>query len=250
MTDQSSIEARSHFYQLGEEHLQRQMADEVPWQRKEVIGNCTLYLGDCLEVMPLLGEFDAVVTDPPYGIGIASNPVRQAHARKDWDGQAPDASALELLRSKSAEQILWGGNYFNLPPSRGFFVWNKLQPENFSLAMCEYAWWSRDANAKVFTHSVTGYSKQHPTQKPVALMEWCLSHIPDANTILDPFMGSGTTGVACVRLGRSFTGIELDPDYFEIACERIREAQRQPDLFISPPEPKAVMPDLFSEGGE
>ena len=204
--------------------------------REERIGDCRLILGDCLEVMPLLGKVDAVVTDPPYGIGIAANPVRQKHSKKDWDSTAVGADHLDCIRAASGEQIIWGGNYFALPPSRGFLVWDKKQPENFSLAMCEQAWWSRDTNAKVFTKSVLGYDKQHPTQKPVALMEWCIGFLPDAETILDPFMGSGTTLVACAKLGRKGIGIELDPDYFEIACRRVEEAYRQPDLFIEPPK--------------
>jgi DNA modification methylase len=200
--------------------------------REERIGGQRLILGDCLQVMPTLGRFDACVTDPPYGIGIADNPVRQKHARKDWDAVAVGLEHLQALRAITSEQIIWGGNYFVLPPSRGFLVWDKKQPENFSLAMCEQAWWSRDTNAKVFSKSVLGYDKQHPTQKPVALMEWCLGFLPDAKTILDPFMGSGTTLVACQRMGRHGTGVELDEEYWRIACQRVDEAARQPDLLI------------------
>lgn len=209
----------------------------MTYKRKEQIGACTLYLGDALEVMPTLEKVDAVVTDPPYGINIANNPVRQKHDRSDWDKSAPSKNTIDLLRDISNEQIIWGGNYFELPPSRGFLIWDKKQPENFSLAMCEQAWWSKDTNAKVFTKSVLSYSKEHPTQKPVALMEWCISHLPkDTETILDPFMGSGTTGVACAKLGRKFIGIELEEKYFDIACKRIEEAYKQPDLFVAPPE--------------
>jgi DNA modification methylase len=213
--------------------------------REERIGGQRLILGDCLEVMQTLGRVDAVVTDPPYGIGIANNPVRQKHDRKNWDSSPIGAEHLRAILSGSVEQIIWGGNYFNLPPSRGFLVWDKKQPENFSLAMCEQAWWSRDTNAKVFSKSVLGYDKSHPTQKPVALMEWCLGFLPDASTILDPFMGSGTTLVACQKLGRHGIGIEIDPDYFEIACRRVDEAARQPDLFIAPqPKPQQEAMDL------
>ena len=214
--------------------------------REERIGGQRLILGDCLQVMGALGRFDACLTDPPYGIGIADNPVRQKHARKDWDAAAVGLEHLQALRAITSEQIIWGGNYFILPPSRGFLVWDKKQPENFSLAMCEQAWWSRDTNAKVFSKSVLGYDKQHPTQKPVALMEWCLGFLPDAKTILDPFMGSGTTLVACQRMGRHGTGIELDPDYFDIACKRVDEAARQPDLLIPEtlPQPTQEAMDL------
>ena len=213
--------------------------------REERIGNQRLLLGDCLAVMPTLGRFDACITDPPYGIGIADNPVRQKHARKDWDAVAVGLEHLQALRAITSEQIIWGGNYFVLPPSRGFLVWDKKQPENFSLAMCEQAWWSRDTNAKVFSKSVLGYDKQHPTQKPVALMEWCLGFLPDAKTILDPFMGSGTTLVACQRMGRHGTGIELDPDYFDIACRRVDEAARQPDLLIPETRKQPVQEQLL-----
>lgn len=209
-----------------------------PWRRKEVIGACTLYLGDCLEVLPSLERVDLCLTDPPYGINIASNPVRQKHEKKAWDKDAATAEAMAAMRAASAEQIIWGGNYFDLPPSRGYLIWDKKQPENFSLAMCEMAWWSKDTNAKIYSRSVLGYDKSHPTQKPVQLMEWCLSFVPAARTILDPYMGSGTTGVACVKTGRSFIGIEIDEGYFEVACKRIREAYAQPDMFVSSTAPQ------------
>ena len=205
---------------------------------EERIGGQRLILGDCLEVMPLLGRFDAVVTDPPYGINIAANPVRQKHQKKAWDAKPVGQEHQDAMFAISAEQLIWGGNYFTLPPSRGFLVWDKKQPENFSLTMCEFAWWSRDHNAKVYSRSVLSYDKSHPTQKPVDLMQWCLGFMPNASTILDPFMGSGTTLVACQKLGRAGTGIEIDPDYFDIACKRVDEATRQPDLFIAPASPE------------
>lgn len=209
-----------------------------PILREERIGDCRLILGDCLEVMPEIGRVDAVLTDPPYGINIAANPVRQAHARDDWDAAPIGAAHIAAMRACSAEQIIWGGNYFDLPPSRGFLVWDKRQPQNFSLAMCEQAWWSRDTNAKLYSRSVLGYHKQHPTQKPVDLMQWCLGFLPEARTILDPFMGSGTTLVACAKMGRAGIGIEQKAEYFEIACRRVEEAYRQPDMFAAAPAAK------------
>ena len=203
-----------------------------PWVRAEIIGDQLLILADCREVMAVLPRVDACLTDPPYGIGIADNPVRQKHARKDWDAAAVGNEHLQAIRAISSEQIIWGGNYFDLPPSRGFLIWDKKQPENFSLAMCEQAWWSRDANAKVFSMRVLGYDKQHPTQKPIALMEWCLGFLPDARTILDPFAGSGTVAVACQRLGRQSISIELDADYWAIMCKRVQEAVDNPPLFV------------------
>ena len=214
--------------------------------RKEIIGDCTLYLGDCRDILPTLGKVDAVVTDPPYGIGISKNPVRQAHARSDWDATVPDASIFDLIRQTSHEQIIWGGNYFGLPPHQCFLVWDKKQPQDFSLAMCEMAWVSKKLPAKLWRQSVLSYDKEHPTQKPVQLMEWCLRLLPECNSILDPFMGSGTTGVACVNLGRSFIGIEREPTYFDIACRRIEEAYKQPRLFDEPAQ-KPVQNSMFSD---
>jgi site-specific DNA-methyltransferase (adenine-specific) len=219
----------------------------MSYKRKEVIGDCTLYEGDCLEVMPTLGEFDAVVTDPPYGINIAANPVRQKHTKSDWDASPPPQGLIDSLLACSREQIIWGGNYFELPPSRGFLVWDKKQPENFSLAMCEMAWWSKDTNAKVFYQSVVSYEKQHPTQKPVPLMRWCVDKTQ--GVVFDPFMGSGTTGVACVNLGRKFTGIEMEAKYFDIACKRIEEAHKQPRLFEEE-RPAPPVQEQISFGGD
>ena len=198
---------------------------------KVEIGNATLYLGDCAEILPKLGQFDAVVTDPPYGIGISFNPVRQKHEKMDWDNSTPTIDLMDLVLKSGNHAIVWGGNYFNLPPSQGFFIWDKLQPENFSLAMVEMAWTNIKTPAKMFRQSVTSYSKEHPTQKPVNLMEWCISYCKETITIIDPFMGSGTTGVACMNMKKKFIGIEREQKYFDIACKRIEDAQRQVCLF-------------------
>ena len=197
----------------------------------------TLHLGDCREILPTLGKVDAVVTDPPYGIGIADNPVRQRHERSDWDSSPPPPAMFDLIRRISDEQIIWGGNYFGLPASQCFLIWDKKQPQDFSLAMCEMAWCSKSSPAKMWRQSVLSYEKLHPTQKPTPLMFWCIQQLPEARTILDPFMGSGTTGVAAVKLGRKFIGIEIEPKYFDIACRRISEALKQPDMFIEKPKP-------------
>jgi site-specific DNA-methyltransferase (adenine-specific)/modification methylase len=198
----------------------------------EKIGNAILYLGDCLEILPTLNKVDAIVTDPPYGIGISNNPVRQKHEKMDWDNFTPSNELFDLLLSSSKHAIIWGGNYFNLPVAQGFFIWDKLQPENFSLSMVEMAWTNIKTPAKMFRQSVTSYSKDHPTQKPVNLMEWCISYCDNSNTILDPFMGSGTTGVACANMGKTFIGIEKEKKYFDIACKRIENAYRQEKLFL------------------
>lgn len=223
------------------------MADA--WLRKEVIGDCTLYLGDCREVMPVLGPVDAVVTDPPYGIGAAKG-IGKYGRRRGFTGDWDDAPA-DLTGLPSVPSIIWGGNYFPLSPSRAFLVWDKGAGfRNRNFAEAELAWCSYDANARVFSYDPLARGdykqKKHPTQKPVALMQWCLGFLPDAKLILDPFMGSGTTGVACVKAGRSFIGVELDPDYFEIACQRIRDAYAQPDMLLkaaAPPDTRAAAPE-------
>ena len=198
----------------------------------EKIGNTTLYLGDCLEILPTLNKIDAVVTDPPYGIGISLNPFRQKHEKMNWDNKTPNKELINIIIEKSKNVIIWGGNYYDLPPSQGFFIWDKLQPENFSLSMIEMAWTNIKTPAKMFRQSVTSYLKEHPTQKPVNLMEWCISYCKESQIILDPFMGSGTTGVACANMNKEFIGIEKELKYFDIACKRIENAYRQEKLFI------------------
>ena len=201
--------------------------------RKEIIGAATLYLGDCMEVLPTLPKVDAVITDPPYGIGIAANPVRQMHEKLNWDASPPDGATLDLVIAQGEVAIVWGGNYFALPPSQCFLVWDKVQPQNFSLAMCEQAWTNKKGPAKLYRQSVLSYRKEHPTQKPTELMKWCIEQaaVPAGGTVLDAFMGSGTTGVAAVQMGRRFIGIEREPKYFDVACRRIEDAQRMQDMF-------------------
>ena len=215
-----------------------------PWVRKVVVGDCVLYQGDCLEVMPALVGVDAVVTDPPYGNRVARMNLGKWQSsrikKKDWDDVAPDLSRLP-----DVPRIIWGGNYFDLPPSRAFLIWDKgagFKGRDF--AECEMAWCSFDANARVFKYDPLARGdyrngkKKHKTQKPIALMRWCLGFVPGAETILDPFMGSGSTLVACAKMGRKCIGIEQDPEYFDIAVDRVREAYDQPDLFVAtPPAP-------------
>jgi site-specific DNA-methyltransferase (adenine-specific)/modification methylase len=210
--------------------------------RVEHIHDATLYLGDCRDVLPTLGRVDAVVTDPPYGIGFAAQPTRYQRANgmaaTAWDDHAPD-DVVAVLAAKFP-CVIWGGNHFQMPASRGWLVWSKTGNAP-SMADLEMAWTSLDMNARAFEKSVKSASLEknlqtapHPTQKPVALMEWSIEFFPNATTILDPFMGSGTTGVACARLGRKFIGIELEPRYFDIACRRIEAEYKQPRLFTEP----------------
>lgn len=212
--------------------------------RTETIGECTLYLGDCLEILPTLGKVDAVVTDPPYGLGdkwqggAAATKARwklnDGGAAMGWD--AAVSSAIPVAVSIAEQSIIWGGNYYDLPPRRGWLIWDKIVRE-FTSGHVEMAWTALDQPTRAFNYShgaLATEGKEHPTQKPLPLMQWCLGFLADAETILDPFMGSGTTGVACVNLGRKFIGIEIEPRYFDIACRRIEEAYRQPRLFAEP----------------
>jgi DNA modification methylase len=221
--------------------------------KEERIGPHRLILGDCLSIMPLLGKVDAVVTDPPYGVRdvLRSDASKRSRwfTRKagdvEWDVVNPEAIRFAIECSGAA--IVWGGNFYELPPSRGWLVWNKVI-RNFSTSVCELAWTTLEMPIDAFDYShgqLAHEGKKHPTQKPLPLMEWCLGFLPDARTILDPFMGSGTTLVACQRLGRHGIGIEIDPGYFDIACKRVDEASRQPDLFIAPqPQPVQEGMDL------
>jgi DNA modification methylase len=226
--------------------------------RIEHIGDAELHLGDCLEILPTLGKVDAVVTDPPYGINAARDRNSQKWGWRDypssgWDRERPSRGVFGAIIASSGRHIIWGGNYFTdfLPPSGRWLIWDKCQTD-FSLADAELAWCSFDGAVRRINYpraKAMQDGKEHPTQKPVAVMEWCLGFLPDAHTILDPFMGSGTTGVACAKLGRRFIGIEIDPGYFEIACRRIDEAYRQRDLFrdAAPVEPKPVQPSLLGD---
>lgn len=204
----------------------------MKYQRMEIIGDCILYLADNADVLPHLNDVGAILTDPPYGIGIAANPFRQKHEKKAWDDSIPDLTALPNVPS-----IIWGGNYFDLPPEQGFYIWDKVQPESFSSAQVEYAWNNLKKPAKLFRRHVVSYEKHHPTTKPIELMQWCIEQFPPyEGYLLDCYLGSGTTGVACAKMGRKFIGIEREPEYFKIACKRIEQAYAQPDLFVEPPK--------------
>jgi ParB-like chromosome segregation protein Spo0J len=185
-----------------------------------ILGEHRLLCGDSTkaeDVARLMAGVKAncILTDPPYGIGIASNPVRQKHAKADWD--AKPVEPKQFVESVP-QAIVWGGNYFDLPPAKGFFVWDKKQPEDFTLAMCEMAWTNIDTPAKMFRMSVTSYGKEHPTQKPVGLMAWCLSYTD--GDVFDPFLGSGTTLIAAEQLNRKCYGMEISPQYCDVIVKR------------------------------
>ena len=221
--------------------------------RVETIGNATLYLGDCRDILPTLGKVDAVVTDPPYGIGEAAgrsstsfrkterwkNPVKPVYESLDWDGEPIDKETMDAVRSLAKHQIIFGGNYYDLPPTSCWLVWDKDNGASH-LADCELAWTNLSKAVRRIKLLWNGFQVasgetrgDHPTQKPIGVMKWAIGHLPaPSDTILDPFMGSGTTGVAAVQMGRRFIGIEREERYFEIACKRIEDAQRQGDFFV------------------
>ncbi len=221
-------------------------------KQKQQIGDCTLYLGDCLDILPTLVdayEITALVTDPPYGIGESNekalsrgklaNPIDYGHF--EWDKKPASAVQISSARIRAKNQIIFGGNYFELPPTSCWLVWDKQNGTN-DFADCELAWTNLQKAVRRIYWRWNGMIRrgddvrQHPTQKPEGVMKWCIEQLPDTcSIILDPFMGSGTTGVACAKMGRKFIGIEIEPKYFDIACRRIEEAYRQPDMFVEQP---------------
>lgn len=212
--------------------------------RVETIGAATLYLGDCREVLPTLPKVDAVITDPPYGLGkvLDRTPAEEGVTRwakhfgrgaPTWDATtADDAVAMAVQMAQTA--VIWGGQFYRLPIGRCWLAWNKII-RNWSSSEMELAWTNIEMANKAFDYShgqlATEGKHYHPTQKPVPLMAWCIAQAGNPATVLDPFMGSGTTGVAAIQLGRSFIGIEREPKYFDIACERISRAVAQGQLF-------------------
>ena len=213
---------------------------------KVQIGNAELWHGDCREVLPTLALSDAaLVTDPPYGLGKlwqGGGGTKRTSWRfdpndaKGWDGATVDG--VEQMAMAFRESVVWGGNYYKLEPSRCWLVWDKKQNDAWTTGQAEMAWTNLDRPVRVFRFAQCEQAnegpKYHPTQKPLALMKWCLKWIK-APTVFDPFMGSGSTGVACAMNRRGFVGIERERKYFDIACERIARAQAQGHLL--PPEP-------------
>jgi DNA modification methylase len=215
---------------------------------KVEIGDATLYLGDCMEILSTLDKVDAVITDPPYGINENSKKVASRgnmaapkdYGDFDWDKAPPTDELIELIRTKGKYQAFFGGNYFTLPPTSCWLVWDKLNGDN-DFADCELCWTNWHKAVRRLQWRWNGMIRQgneeryHPTQKPLEVMKWVITLCPKAETILDPFMGSGTTGVAAIQMGRKFIGIEREPKYFDIACKRIEQASKQVDMFIEQP---------------
>lgn len=222
--------------------------------REEIIGNARLILGDCREILPTLPHVDAVITDPPYGIAESSDKVKSRQRRKvgasksladqvdygefNWDQKPVDDDLMRAIIGAGGHAVVFGGNYYALPATSCWLIWDKVNGSN-DFADCELAWTNLPKAVRIMHHmwngmlrdgEEKGQQRVHPTQKPVAVMAWCIEQAGKPETILDPFMGSGTTGVAAVRMGRKFIGIEREPRYFEIACRRIEDAQRQASL--------------------
>jgi len=207
------------------------------------IGPATLYRGDCGVILPTLPRVDLILTDPPYGIGEAKGKnksrgkmaVSKDYGVSDWDDEPAPVWLVELMRSRSKFQIIFGGNYYSLPPASCWLVWDKENGET-DFADCELAWTNLPKAVRRIKFRWNGMLQEnmgmkearvHPTQKPVPVMRWALGHAGGVETVCDPFMGSGTTGVACIELGKRFIGIEREPAHFESACRRIELAVQE-----------------------
>lgn len=219
--------------------------------------NIILYNADCVDILPKLEKVDACVMDPPYGLGEGRQKKRLSrgllakntkYEDSDWDDKKPDQKLIDLCIKMSKWQIIFGGNYFNLPPTTCWLIWNKLNGDS-DFADGELAWTNLKGAVRIFNYRWQGMirpgfvehpgrgkpkaKRLHPTEKPEPVMNWCINKLPnDIKTIIDPFMGSGTTGISAIKLGYKFIGIEKNENYFHIACERIEKALKSNNLFI------------------
>lgn len=210
-------------------------------------GSVWLMEGDCAEVLRNFrqGHFAACVADPPYGIdydnagGFSEQCGWRKFEKLGWDKERPAREVFELLQYTSKHQVIWGGNYFTdfLPPTMQWFVWDKGQ-RNFTLADCEFAWSSQYRGARIFTlprATANQEERLHPTQKPVALIMWCIEQLrPVPELVVDPFAGSFTTAIACIRMGKRFVGIEREPTYFDLGVQRVKDELSRTALFDAP----------------
>lgn len=213
-------------------------------QRVERIGAATLYLGDCLTVLPTLGHVDAVITDPPFGVGNFVQTTGRLMGRGQnrgkevaWNEAPPPPELFEMLRAMSKHRIIWGANFFNCFEDRGgAIIWDKCQKmPNFSkadIASCTHYQKTEIVRIPWTNFTVTHKAEtDHPCERPVELYTWCINYLPPCQSFLDPYMGSGATGVACLRAAKQYVGIEIDERIFNQAAERIENAQRQERLF-------------------
>ena len=234
--------------------------------RKEIIGDCELYLGDCLEILPTLGKVDAVVTDPPYGMNLNADfsdmksKFKGSSGGNKYDNVINDDKPFDpsALIGCANKLVLFGADYYanKLPTGGNFSVWDKRLDESADkmFGSCfEMVWFYPARKKEILRHKwagIFGTEKEdspirvHPTQKPIGLIIKCIQRLPDnPQIIFDPCMGSGTTGVACAKMGRKFIGIEIEEKYFNIACKRIEDAYKQPDMFIE--RPKVMEQDVL-----
>ena len=240
-----------------------------PWRRREVIGDCTLYLGDCLGVLSMLGRVDAVVTDPPYGIGYVhgsgGDGIGGGKYVSKFNGVAihGDDAAFDPrpLLTMAETVVMFGANHFadKLPPASKWLIWDKRKGfTRNDFADCEMAWTNQKGPARLISHywngmmrdSEKGIPRVHPTQKPIEVMRWVLQEATqEGDIVADPYMGSGTTGVACAKMGRKFIGIEIDEGYFDIACRRIAQAYAQPDMLVEAARPAPEQLSILTGAG-
>jgi len=220
------------------------------------IGDATLMQVDCMEYLATLPDkaFELAIVDPPYGLKIDGQKLnntnknprhdRKYHEFKEWDSCTPPAEYFAELKRVSENQIIWGGNYFteHLPPVKAWIFWYKGQ-RDLTMSDGEMAWTSFDKVTRQFelNRFFNGQAGGtiHPTQKPVKLYEWLLqNYAKPGDRILDTHLGSMSSVIACMNMGYSITGCELDPDYFAAGVERVRNSQRQETLFTpTPPNP-------------
>lgn len=209
------------------------MSLPTPYYDKDGI---TIYNADCRDILPHLPKVDLVLTDPPYGIGEAAGKnksrsslaISKDYGHSDWDNHPVSWEVVSAVIDSGSKAIVWGGNYYPVPPTPSWLVWDKRNGAN-DFADCELAWSNIGCAVRKIEHLWHGMIRQdnerrdHPTQKPLKVMSWCLSFVPDAQTILDPFMGSGTTLVAAKMLGKEAIGIEIEEKYCAIAVERLAQ---------------------------
>jgi DNA modification methylase len=222
------------------------------WQSDD--GAIRLILGDCLSVLPGLSGIDAIVADPPYGMNAFDGSGTQRKygmsRKNNWD-KPVCKEALQFIATTGREHVIWGGNYYAdiLPAMKGWLVWTKPDAVP-SMSSCEMAWTDLPINAKHINYSIAATNAERigfPAQKPLKVMLFTIGFLGESvETVADPFMGSGTTGVACIRTGRRFIGIEINPEYYAIAKRRcIEELNRYPLL-----EPPRARQRSFLESSE
>ena len=207
-----------------------------------------LYNEDCLQAMKAMQDkqFDLAIVDPPYGIDLANMNMGAGKSKKaskienrkwkpkDWDKNTPTKEYFDELFRVSKNQIVWGGNYFELPPCYGYVIWDKEIPEGLSFSDCEMAWHTFKKAARMFRYSayLDKKSKFHPTQKPVKLYKWLLDKYAEkGQTVLDTHLGSGSIAVACWDMGFDLTAYEIDKEYYDKACKRFEQHSKQMQLW-------------------